>query len=173
MIKLLRALCLLFPLTINAQDITPDRVYLNLASKHFGIGENIFGVNDPNEINPGIGLAWDNKRKTASVSLGIFRDSFEQPAITLGVSRAIGIWDESRFVAGWSVTRSLGGTEEFLFEDGLKPVEPRFYAWPYLQFEHKYMFTQLRAGINRERELAGVFAFGLKFDIDDLLKLNE
>ena len=173
MIKFLRALCLLFPFTLNAQDITPDRVYLNIATKHFGLGEDIFGVNGPNEINPGIGLAWDNQTKIASFSMGLYRDSFAQPAITLGVSRAIAIWDETRFVAGLSVTKSLGGTEEFLFAEGLERVEPRFYAWPYLQLEHKYMYTQLRAGVNRERELAGVFAFGLKFDIEDLQTIYE
>lgn len=166
-------MCLIFPLNINAQNIIPDRVYLNVATKHFGLGEEIFGINGPNELNPGFGLAWDNKTKVSSFNIGLYRDSFAHPALTIGVSRVVYKADENKFLIGLSATKSLGGAEDFLFAEGLKRVEPRFYAWPYLQFEYKNFYTQTRAGVNREGEFAGVFAFGLKFNIEDITALYD
>ncbi len=171
--NLIYLICMLFPLTLKAQDLTPDRVYLNLATKHFGMGEEIFGINGPNEINPGFGLAWDSQFENVSYNIGLYRDSFTQPTLTMGISRMMASFDEFKFIAGLSVTKSLSGDQEFEFADGTQIVEARFYAWPYLQLEYKNMYTQLRAGVNNDIEPAGVFAFGLKFDIEDIAAIYK
>ena len=159
--------------TILFADTVPDRVYLNIATRHFGMGEEIFGINGPNEFNPGIGLGWDIENSNLRTNAAIYRDSFGHPSITMGASIPFMSEQNWSLVMGISTTKSLAGDQKFAFKNGMRTVKSRFYAWPYLQFEYRHFYTQLRAGINRNREFAGVFAFGITIALEEFYRQSR
>ena len=149
-----------------ADGLTPDRAYVTIATRHYGLGEEVFGVNGPNEVNPGLGVAWLKRGHFGfNYSAGVYKDSFSDLAFTGGVSIPWISGEKFAFSSGLSFTKSLGGDQLVEFRKKDKIVKSRQYVWPYMNFEYKNAFVQLRPGLNRDLKPAGVFAFGIAFNL--------
>ena len=148
---------------VFANNYVPDRLYINLATQHFGV-EDYFDSEGPNEVNFGLGFGWDIT-KYNRFAFGVYQDSYEDLAITTGFSTSFlkaGLFDAR---IGISATVSFGDDHIITNPSGVtKIIEPRRYFWPYLSLEVGNFYTQLRAGITPEGEPLGVFSFGFVFN---------
>lgn len=82
-------------------NLTPDRVYFPIASKHFDVDSRDFGLAEWNELNYGVVLTWED-RGSAKIDLGAgaFKNSFGDFSLYLSAAKMFPVMN-SNFEVGF------------------------------------------------------------------------
>ena len=143
---------------IKAEAITPDRIYLSVASKHVNLIPE--SGTKYNEINPGFILSWDNRKFGLNYWLGGVKNSFSTISPYLAVAK---IWPVNQdiklglvgSIAGYYGNGSISskiGNSGYVFLGGM-------------QFEYKKLFIQLQPTLINNNNFGGVFIAGFSIPI--------
>jgi hypothetical protein len=128
-----------------AQDMGPDRVYIPLASDHYGDFQN-----NQNEFNPGILLTWADRLGGLDYTAGAFIDSGSDPAVHLSVAKLWDLNEDLEFGIVGAVVYSLEDNEA--------------YVAPSLQVNYKNVFANFVSWSDSMGSYS-VLGLGLKFDL--------
>lgn len=147
-----------FAQIVEANGLVPDRIYIPLASKHFKVESEEFGVNSWNEINPGLVLSWEDRFASLDLDLnfGVFKNSYNDWSSYVSLSKFWDLSEEVAFGTFLAFADYHSNSDYFDFKVGDYAMVLGF------QLNAKNLFFQVQP-VPTDNGIGAVFATGVSF----------
>lgn len=142
-----------------AEGITPDRLYVPLASYHHNIDPPAAsGMNSWNEFNPGLILTWEDRFATLDYSAGLFLNSYDDVSPMVSVGK---LWDVGQVSLGATVMFADYGDNARFFDNTVAGSDIVFL--PAFQVNYRNVFAQVIPAPQSNGDTGAVFTAGMTF----------